>query len=160
MPAARAVVHQRCCYTRTKDLITNCGLSFPRAASPGPSWKQASHPPCGRRQGHPTALCHRVLLSCNRCIVIAYRLTQPPFAPFLDVPFKDVTVGMGELEGDRNIPCGEGQDSVTPAGQRQTVPLSCFPSACAFVPDSCCTSLSASQRTREQENYFGTIGGK
>jgi hypothetical protein len=98
--------------------------------------------------------------SRNRCIVIAYRLTQPPFAPFLDVPFKDVTVGMGELEGDRNIPCGEGQDSVTPAGQRQTVPLSCFPSACAFVPDSCCTSLSASQRTREQERYFGTIGGK
>lgn len=47
-----------------------------------------------------------------------YSLTQPPFAPFLDVPFKDVTVGMGEREGDRNIPCsGKGQDSVTPAGQ-------------------------------------------
>lgn len=34
---------------------------------------------------------------------------------------------MGELEGDRNIPClGERQDSVTPAGQRQTVPAQLF----------------------------------
>lgn len=28
--------------TRTKDLLTNRGLGFARAASPGPSWKQAA----------------------------------------------------------------------------------------------------------------------
>lgn len=50
------------------------------------------------------------------------------------------------------VPClGEGQDSGTTA---------VFPSACAFDPNTCCTSLSASQGTGEQECYFGTIGGK
>lgn len=100
----------------------------------------------------PPLLCARVLLPLNLCIAMMYSLTQPLVVPFLDVPFKNVTVTDGEHEGDRNLPClGEGQDSGTTA---------VFPSACAFDPNTCCTSLSASQGTGEQESYFGTIGGK
>lgn len=51
-----------------------------------------------------------------------------------------------------------GKDSVTPAGQRQAVLLSCFPLPVPLFLTA--AALSASQRTREQERYFGTIGGK
>ncbi|KAL0604348.1 hypothetical protein AAY473_026346 [Plecturocebus cupreus] len=40
----------------------------------------------------------------NSCVAIVCSLHLPPVAPFLDVPLKDITTGMGELEGDWEPP--------------------------------------------------------
>lgn len=71
----------------------------------GPSWppqKQAGFqellfplfptpPKVDKGKDTLTALCHGVPQPRNLCIPTVCSLPQPPVAPFLDVPFKDVT---------------------------------------------------------------------
>lgn len=118
-------------------------------------------PDVGGDKDSPIALCHRVLLPLNLCIVTVDSLLQPPVAPFLDVPFKDVTLRDGRLEGDRKPSLLRGgaefRDSswsvaACPAQlfSPLPVPLVLTPAALAFL-------LLRGLRTG---SYFGTIGGK